>query len=34
MTEMLYVDEDTFQGEVLESTEPVMVDFTAVWCGP
>jgi thioredoxin 1 len=34
MTEMLYVDEDSFQGEVLESTEPVMVDFTAVWCGP
>ncbi len=34
MAELLYVDENTFQGEVIEAAEPVMVDFTAVWCGP
>jgi thioredoxin 1 len=34
MTEITHVSEDTFQKQVLESALPVMVDFTATWCGP
>jgi thioredoxin 1 len=34
MSELQYVNEDDFQAEVLESNQPVLVDFTAVWCGP
>ena len=34
MSELQYVTEDNFQSEVLESQQPVLVDFTAVWCGP
>lgn len=34
MAEMLHVTEDTFQNEVLNSSEPVLVDFSAVWCQP
>jgi len=34
MTEMLHVSEDTFQLEVLDSSQPVLVDFSAVWCQP
>lgn len=34
MSEVPYVEESNFQSEVLDSSLPVMVDFTAVWCGP
>jgi thioredoxin 1 len=34
MAEMLHVTEDTFKNEVLDSTDPVLVDFSAVWCQP
>ena len=34
MAEVKYVTEQDFKNEVLESALPVLVDFTAVWCGP
>jgi len=34
MTDLLHVDETSFQNEVINSTQPVVVDFTAVWCAP
>jgi thioredoxin 1 len=34
MTDMEYVSEDSFEESVLKSGQPVLVDFTAVWCGP
>lgn len=34
MSDIQYVTEDDFQSEVLEANLPVLVDFTAVWCGP
>jgi thioredoxin len=34
MAEMIHVSEDTFKIEVIDSTQPVLVDFSAVWCQP
>ena len=34
MSEIPKLDEAAFEAEVLKSTLPVLVDFTAIWCGP
>jgi len=34
MAEIVYVNEANFQSEVAASALPVLVDFTATWCGP
>jgi thioredoxin 1 len=31
---MITIDETEFPQEVLQSQTPVLVDFSAVWCGP
>ena len=34
MTDIQKVTDDIFQKEVLNNNLPVIVEFTAVWCGP
>ena len=34
MAEVQYVTDSDFQTEVLNADQPVLVDFTAVWCQP
>ena len=34
MSEPIALTDDNFSEEVLQATQPVLVDFWAAWCGP